>query len=174
MGSSKKDKKSKGKSKRAKSKSKSAKLQSKKFYEVRHSPIHGYGVFAARKIKKGTRVIEYRGERIDHHEADERYNDVDNAHAHIVLFAVDDETVIDCKSEGNDGRYVNHSCDPNCEAVNEGGRIFIYSLKKIKKGAELFYDYGLELDEEFDREHSHLYACHCGSKNCRGVMLAAS
>ncbi|NND70871.1 MAG: SET domain-containing protein-lysine N-methyltransferase [Rhodothermales bacterium] len=155
-------------------KKKKKKKGSSKLYEVRHSPIHGYGVFAQKKIKKGVRVIEYKGERISQAEADARYNDVDNEHAHIVLFAVDDDTVIDGKSKGNDGRYVNHSCDPNCEAVNYDGRIWIYSLRKIEKGEELFYDYSLELDEEFDKEHSHLYACHCGAKNCRGVMLAAS
>ncbi len=153
-------------------KKRAKKAAKKQLYEVRQSPVHDYGVFAAKDIKKGARVIEYRGERISHDEADRRYNDPDNAHAHIVLFSVDRKTVIDGKSKGNDGRFVNHSCNPNCEALNDNGRIFICSIKKIKKGAELFYDYSLELDEEFDAEHSQLYACRCGSKNCRGFMLA--
>lgn len=153
---------------------KKKKKEKKPLYKVKHSPIHGYGVFARKDIKKGTRILEYRGERISHEEADSRYNDADNAHAHIVLFAVDEDTVIDGGVDGNDARFVNHSCKPNCEAVNEDGRIFIESIKKIKKGKELFYDYSLELDEDGDAENAHLYKCHCGAKKCRGVMLAES
>ncbi len=154
--------------------SKKKSKKKKPLYEVQHSPIHGYGVFAARKIPKGTRILEYKGERISHEEADERYNDTNSVHAHIVLFAVDDDTVIDGGSGGNDARFVNHSCKPNCQAISHKRRVFIESIKKIKKGEELFYDYSLELDEEFDKEFSHLYACRCGAKKCRGVMLAAS
>lgn len=157
---------------RKKGSGKKGKKKKKVLYKVKHSPVHGYGVFAATKLKKGTRILEYKGERVSHEEAERRYDDAENEHAHIVLFAVDENTVIDGKADGNDARFVNHSCDPNCEAVNEDGRIYIYSLKKIKKGQELFYDYSLELDEDFDEEFSHLYACHCGAKNCRGVMLA--
>lgn len=148
------------------------KKEKKPLYKVKHSPVHGYGVFARKDIKKGTRILEYTGERISHDEADERYNDADSEHAHIVLFAVDDDTVIDGGVGGSDARFVNHACKPNCEAINDDGRIFIESIKKIKKGKELFYDYSLDLDGETDEENAHLYKCRCGSKNCRGVMLA--
>ena len=92
---------------------------------MRDSRVHGLGVFAPRRIRKGTRVIEYLGERISHNEADRRYDDKDANDNHTFLFIVDARTVIDAGVDGNDARFVNHSCDPNCESVIENRRVFI-------------------------------------------------
>jgi len=141
------------------------------FFEVRESPIAGLGVFAARRIRRGTRIIEYLGERITSAEADERYDDDAMTNHHTVLFAVDDDMVIDAAVDGNDARFINHGCAPNCEAVNEGGRIFIEAIADITEGTELVYDYALSRDEPWDDRWAALYACHCGAPRCRGTIL---
>src|SRR5689334_2436613 len=97
-----------------------AKRSKSPLIEVRRSPIAGLGVFAARAIPEGTRLIEYTGERIGPEEADRRYDDDAMTSHHTFLFAVDDDVVIDAAVGGNDARYINHSCAPNCEAVDEG------------------------------------------------------
>lgn len=142
-------------------------------YDIRESPIHGTGAFANRKIRKGERIVEYEGERISHEVSDERYpdpEDTDEPH-HTFLFEVDDDVVIDAAVNGNSARFINHSCDPNCEAVDEDGRIFIEALRSIEAGEELFYDYAFELDEKHTEKLQKLYPCHCGSANCRGTIL---
>src|SRR6202049_4071297 len=98
-------------------------------FEVRHSAVHGYGVFAARRIRKGTTVIEYLGDRVSHEQADARYRDKDPNDNHTFLFSVDAKAVIDAGVNGNEARYINHGCDPNCESVNRGKRIFIEALR---------------------------------------------
>src|ERR1035438_10360127 len=85
--------------------------------EVRNSPIHGFGVLALRRIRKGTTVIEYIGDRVTHEEADSRYEDKDPNDSHTFLFTVDSKTVIDGGVGGNEARYINHACDPNCEST---------------------------------------------------------
>jgi uncharacterized protein len=140
-------------------------------FEVRESPIAGLGVFAARRIRRGTRIIEYTGERISSAEADERYDDDAMTKHHTVLFAVDDDTVIDGAVNGNDGRFINHSCAPNCEAVNEDGRIFVEAIADIPAGTELVYDYALTRDEPWDDRWTKLYVCRCGAPRCRGTIL---
>lgn len=140
-------------------------------FEVRTSPIAGLGVFAARRIRKGTRIIEYVGRRITSAEADALYDDDSMAQHHTVLFAVDDDTVIDAAVDGNEARFINHACAPNCEAVNEDGRIFIEALADIAPGVELVYDYSLARDEPWDESWRKLYACHCGAPDCRGIIL---
>src|SRR5579871_553999 len=112
-------------------------------YEVRNSSIHGQGVFALRRIPEGTRIIEYVGERISHEVADQRYNDDSEAHPHILLFIVDKDIVVDAGIGGNEARFINHSCDPNCEAEIDDGHIYIRAIKAIQPGAELTYDYRL-------------------------------
>jgi SET domain-containing protein len=141
--------------------------------EVRNSPIAGRGVFAARTIRKGTRILEYTGERISHGEASRRYDDDKDTLAHVVLFTVDRRTVIDGGVEGGDARFVNHSCAPNCEAQNEDGRIFIFALRTIHAGEELSYDYRLQRPGQRDAQVEARYACHCGAAECRGTMLEA-
>ncbi len=135
------------------------------------SRIAGLGAFAVRPIRKGTRIIEYLGERISSAEADLRYRDDQSEHPHVLLFTVDSRTVIDAGVGGNDARFINHSCDPNCEAITENRRIWIYALRNIKVGEELTYDYNLTIDPTDREAQETLYACRCGAKNCRGTML---
>jgi len=141
----------------------------KPLIEVRTSPIHGRGVVALRRIRKGTRVIEYKGERVTHDEADARYEDVDESYT--TLFTIDDTWVIDAERNGNEARFINHSCEPNCEAVLEEGRVFIYAMRTIREGEELVYDYHLQRSGRFRKEWYQLYACRCGAEKCRGTML---
>ena len=106
-------------------------------YLVRRSKIHGNGVYAARDIPKGTRIVEYLGERISHAQADARYEEKGQDDGHTFLFVVSSKVVIDAGVDGNDARFINHSCDPNCETVIEGGRVFIEALRDIRPGEEL-------------------------------------
>ena len=140
-------------------------------FELRSSPIHGRGAFALRRIRKGTRLIEYIGERISPEEADRRYDDDAMDRPHTFLFTVDAHTVIDAAVGGNEARYINHSCDPNCEAVDDAGRIFIEAVRNIRPGQELAYDYHLERDGRWRKEWAERYACRCGAPNCRGTLL---
>lgn len=143
--------------------------------EARNSAIHGTGVYAIAPIKKGTRVIEYLGERISHAEADSRYERKGDDDGHTFLFIASDRTVIDAGVEGNDARFINHSCNPNCETaiVEVGGRnrVFIDAIRNIKPGEELGYDYQLTWESTDDPAELALYACRCGAKKCRGTML---
>ena len=91
---------------------------------------------------------------------------------HTFLFSVSRRTVIDAFVGGNDARFINHSCDPNCEAVITRGRVFIHAIRPIAAGDELFYDYGYERDGTETAEDEARYACHCGAAKCRGTILA--
>ena len=142
-------------------------------FEVRYSPIHGLGGFAMRHIRKGTRIIEYIGERITAQEGDRRYEDDRSEHPHVLLFVVDKHTVIDAGVDGNEARFINHSCEPNCKAVIEKKRVYIEALRTISEGEELTYDYNLTRDGKEGPEEEKRYACHCGTKTCRGTMLAS-
>jgi len=141
------------------------------FIEVRHSPIHGHGVFAARRIRKGTSVLEYLGDRVTHAIANERYKDKDPKDNHTFLFTVDESIVIDAGVNGNEARYINHSCDPNCESGASNGRIFIEAIRTIRPGEELSYDYQIQRDSDDPPDIDEVYACRCGATNCRGTML---
>jgi SET domain-containing protein len=150
---------------------KSVKRRRTPLFEVRHSPIHGFGIFAARRIRKGTTVIEYLGERVSHAQADARYEDKDPNDNHTFLFTVDAKTVIDAGVDGNEARYINHGCDPNCESTAVNKRIFIEAIRTIQPGEELSYDYQIQRDDDDDADVDEVYACRCGAKNCRGSML---
>lgn len=140
---------------------------------VKKSAIQGRGVFATRDIAKGTRIIEYRGERITHEEANERYDDAEMRRHHTFLFTVNDKVVIDAGGWGNEAKYINHSCAPNCEARVVRGRVFIYARRAILAGAELLYDYWYTVDDGYtDEELRGLYPCRCGAKRCRGTIAA--
>jgi SET domain-containing protein len=143
-----------------------------KYFEVRPSPIQGVGAFAIRRIRKGTRIIEYTGERISHEEADRRYNDEAMERHHTFLFTLNKTTVIDAARGGNEARFINHSCDPNCEAVIDGGHIYIEAIRTIQPGEELVYDYQYERADDADASDEARYPCHCGAPNCRGTILA--
>ncbi len=142
-------------------------------YIVRSSDIQGRGVFAARRIRKGTRIVEYKGERIDNDEADRRYDEADMKRHHTFLFTLDKKTVIDGAIEagGGDASFINHSCEPNCEAVITGKRIYIHALTTIEPGTELAYDYQYERTGENDEELEKFYFCKCGSPGCRGSIM---
>lgn len=138
---------------------------------VRNSRIHGKGVFATRRIRKGTRIIEYVGERLSHEEADRRYEDHDVNDNHTFLFIVDKKTVIDAGVGGNESRFINHSCDGNCESVIENGRVYIEAVRTIQPGEELCYDYEIGRDPDDPPNVDEIFACRCGSPKCRGTML---
>ena len=140
-------------------------------FEVRGSRIQGKGVFAIRRIHPGRRIIEYTGERISSDEEALRYDDTKMQRHHTFLFEIDDDTSIDAAVGGNEARFINHSCEPNCEAVNEEGRIFIEAIKNIQPGVELTYDYNYEHDGRISEEERKFYYCRCGSKRCRGTIL---
>lgn len=141
---------------------------------VRRSGVHGKGVFAAVPIKAGERVVEYKGERISWKEALRRHpHDPDDPN-HTFYFALEEGGVIDGKINGNSARWINHSCAPNCEAEEVGGRVYIHALRDIDEQEELFYDYGLVIDARLTKKLKREYACHCGAATCRGTLLATS
>jgi len=140
-------------------------------FTIGKSRIAGRGALAARRIRKGARIIEYLGERISPAEADARYEGGPAKHPRVLLFTVDAETVIDAGTGGNAARFINHSCKPNCEAVTRGGRIWISAVRNIQIGEELTYDYGLTGEPEDPDEQKRLYACRCGADTCRGTMF---
>src|ERR1043166_1609537 len=140
-------------------------------FAVRHSNIHGRGVFALRLIPKKTRLIEYTGERISHEEADARYAEEQANSPHTMLFEVDDKIVIDATRHGNSARWINHSCSPNCEIEDEDDRIFIEARRDIRPGEELTYDYNLQLGEPHTKAAKRAHRCFCGSRRCGGPML---
>ena len=139
--------------------------------EVRASPLHGLGVFALRRIAAGTRVIEYLGERISHEEADRRYEGKSTHDNHTFLFIADDSTVIDAGVAGNEARFVNHACDPNCESVIEQARVFIDAIRSIAPGEELTYDYQIQREAGDPADIDAVFACRCGLPRCRGTMM---
>ena len=142
-------------------------------FEIRTSAIQGRGAFATRDIRKGDVIGEYKGERISSREADRRYPEKDGVRHHTFLFETDDGSVIDATRRGNAAKYINHSCEPNCEAVeDDDGRIWIHALKNIGKGKELLYDYHFILDEPHTPAAKRRYPCLCGARTCRGTILA--
>jgi hypothetical protein len=106
-------------------------------------------------------------------QADERYEDKDPKDGHTFLFTVDAKTVIDAGVNGNEARFVNHGCDPNCQTVNTNRRIFIEALRTIQPGEELAYDYQIGRDDDDPADVDVVFACRCGAKSCRGSMLEA-
>jgi len=144
---------------------------SKPLFRVRRSRVHGRGVFAARRIPKGARIIEYLGERISHREANRRYARKPVDDNHTFLFVVDRGVVIDAGVAGNEARYINHGCDPNCESIFRNRRVFIRAIRDIRPGEELNYDYGIGRDRDDPPNVDEIWACHCGAESCRGTML---
>lgn len=143
---------------------------------VRMSPIHGRGVVARVPLAAGERICEYRGERIGWPEALRRHPHDPSQPFHTFYFSIDDDHVIDGNVGGDFSRFMNHSCEPNCEAelVERNGetRIYIQALRNIAEGEELVYNYGLTLDERYTPTLKKQFACHCGSPKCRGTMLS--
>lgn len=127
---------------------------------VRKSRIHGKGVFAVQDITKGTRILPYLGKKISLQEATKRI-----AQGNAYIFCFDDRYDIDGNTPKNRARYINHSCDPNCESDIIEGQIWILALRDIQAGEELNYDYGYELDGYEKRP------CRCSAKNCCGYIV---
>ena len=140
-------------------------------YRLRRSAVHGSGLFAFRKIAKGEQIIEYLGERISHEEADRRHEDKADDDNHTFLFTIDEKTVVDAGVDGNDARFINHSCDPNCEVVIARGHLVVEAVRAIRPGEELAYDYYLNRAPEDPPDVEQIYACRCGAGSCRGTML---
>ncbi|HEY8881538.1 MAG TPA: SET domain-containing protein-lysine N-methyltransferase [Roseateles sp.] len=140
--------------------------------EVRDSGVHGRGVYAAAPIPAGSKIIEYTGERISWDEAVERHPHDPSQPNHTFYFHLEGGLVIDALYGGNDARWINHACEPNCEADEVEGRVFIKALRDLEPGEELFYDYGLVLDERHTAKVKKQFACWCGAATCRGTMLA--
>jgi SET domain-containing protein len=139
--------------------------------EARRSSIHGLGVYVVESIRAGETIVEIVGERICSAESDRRYQEKDTEDGHTFMFYVDEDTVVDCGVNGNVSRYINHSCEPNCESVDDAGRIFLEALRDIEVGEELVYDYRLTWESSDDPEDLKVYLCRCGSASCRGTML---
>ena len=144
---------------------------------VRHSRIHGRGVFALRRIPKDRAIIRYRGKLISHEQADAQGPD----DGHTFLFILNDDYVIDASQGGNAARWINHSCAPNCIAYliesptrnRRLDKIVIESLRAIAPGEELTYDYRIDSDNPDDPVERRLWVCRCGASKCRGTMLRA-
>ena len=139
-------------------------------FEVRGSGIHGKGVFAAAGIPKGTRLVEYLGERITGAQMDARY--ATDASPHTFVFSLSSGGYLDATNGGNEARFINHSSMPNCESLEDAGRIFIEATRAIRAGEELSYDYGIVLAERHTKARKALYGCRCGKRGCKGTMLA--
>jgi len=145
--------------------------------QVQDSTIHGKGVFAQTNIQKGDCIIEYKGERISWKTALKRHPHDPLQPNHTFYFSITNGKVIDGKVKGNDAKWINHSCAPNCianEVVGKKDRlhVFLFAKKNIKIGEELFYDYSLDVEGKRTKAVKEDYLCRCGSKKCRGTMLS--
>jgi uncharacterized protein len=140
--------------------------------QVRRSGIHGKGVFALAPITEGERILEYTGSVITWAQAKKRPPHNPDDPNHTFYFHIDDKHVIDGLDGGNAAKWINHACGPNCEADEEGERVFIKALRDISPGEELNYDYGLILDGRHTKKVKEEFACRCGTPECRGTMLA--
>ncbi|WP_309683080.1 SET domain-containing protein-lysine N-methyltransferase [Polaromonas sp.] len=140
--------------------------------QTRRSGVHGKGVFALQDLAEGETLIEYVGEVVTWKEALRRHPHDASDPNHTFYFHIDEKHVIDAKFGGNSSRWINHSCQPNCEADEDDGRVFIKALRNIAAGEELFYDYGLIIDAKYTRKLKAEYPCWCGAPDCRGTLLA--
>jgi SET domain-containing protein len=141
-------------------------------YCIRRSTVHGRGVFAQRDIEVSERVVEYTGREISWDEAQARARTRGGPHNHTFFFSLSNGNVIDGGDGGNASRWINHSCEPNCEAIEEDGRIFIYALHDIHAGEELSYSYPLIYEGRHTAAIKREFACRCGAPGCTGTMLA--
>ncbi|MFM0168611.1 SET domain-containing protein [Paraburkholderia sediminicola] len=139
---------------------------------VRRSSVHGKGVFAMRPLAAGECVLEYRGELTSWREAVRRHRR-EGVAGHTFLFGLSDGRVIDGSRGGNSARWLNHACAPNCETIEDAGRIFIHTIRPIEAGEELFIEYLLTTDDPSDEDVRAQYICRCAVAGCRQSMLAA-
>jgi SET domain-containing protein len=138
---------------------------------VRRSKVQGRGVFATRAFAKDERILEYLGQIITDDEADAQCDDEGMRRHHTFLFGLEDGYTVDGAQGGNEARFINHSCEPNCESVIEGQRVFIHALRAIAAGDEIFYDYWYTTDEGYTLDDlRRIYPCRCGAPTCRGTL----
>ena len=143
-------------------------------WKVKLSKIHGTGVFATENIEQNTKIIEYIGEKITKAEGDKRSalrikKHLDSKQTgSVYIFELNKRYDIDGSFLYNKARYINHSCNPNCEVDIINNEIWISSIKSIKKGAELSYDYGYVFDKDDYRDHD----CKCRAKKCIGYIVS--
>ena len=148
------------------------KASSSPYIRVSSSGIHASGIFAACDIKKGTKIIEYIGEKVTKAESDKRADAVleaakkDPSKGGVYIFILNKRYDIDGNVPYNTARLINHSCEPNCESLNDRGHIWVLAKRDVKAGEELTYDYGYDLDDF--KEHP----CRCGAKDCIGFIVA--
>tara|TARA_Y100000310_G_C20192916_1_gene583316 strand:+ start:61 stop:564 length:504 start_codon:yes stop_codon:yes gene_type:complete len=142
------------------------------FIVVKESVIHGRGIFAKKDISKGTRIIEYKGKKITKKESDKVFDkdykeaSQDPSKGEVYLFELNNKYDIDGNIPENVAKYINHSCEPNCETENEDEeKIWVLALKDIKTGQELSFNYGFNIEEHED------YPCKCGTNSCVGFIL---
>ena len=135
-----------------------------KLYKIKKSKIDKNGLYANRDIKKGTKIIEYKGKIITT-EQTENNPKFDNGKA-IYLFNLNKKYDLDGDFKFNTARLINHSCEPNCEVYGAGLKVWVYAIKNIRKGEELSYDYGFSFDEDYKQ-----FPCKCGSKKCIGFIV---
>ena len=141
-------------------------------FATRRSKIHGTGVFATRRIRPGRLLIAYEGQTITTAAARKRYGrDAARNDPHTLLFHLEGNRYIDAAVGGNDARFINHSCDPNCDPELLDGAIWIRSIRNIQPGVELAYDYSLVIEKGASRKRKSQYTCRCSAAKCRGTML---
>ena len=144
-------------------------------WEVKKSKVHGHGVYSTQKIKKGQQIIQYIGEKVTKKEGDKRSEKRIKKYLNskttgsVYIFELNSRYDIDGSFEYNKARYINHSCNPNCEVEIKKNKIWIVSIKNIKEGEELSYDYGYDFDEDDYTDH----ICKCGAKNCIGYIISS-
>ncbi|MBI4291155.1 MAG: SET domain-containing protein-lysine N-methyltransferase [Betaproteobacteria bacterium] len=138
---------------------------------TRNSSIHGRGVFARLPLAKGARVIEYAGERISDKECERRYPEYLDEDNHTFIFELAENVNIDGGSKGNSARWINHSCAPNCETIEEDDKIYVVAIRRIRAGEELTYDYNMDAGEPLTPAVKKRWPCRCGAEKCRGTVL---
>ena len=135
-----------------------------KLYKVKNSNIDKRGLCASKDIKPGVKIIVYAGKLITKKETEQNLK-FDNK-KDIYLFNINEKYDLDGDFSWNTARLINHSCNPNCEVEGEGLKLWISSLRKIKKGEELTYDYGFGYDADYKQ-----FPCKCQSRNCVGYIV---
>ncbi len=135
-----------------------------KLYKIKKSKIDNNGLYANCYIKKGTRIIEYKGKIISVKKSEEDPK-FDNDKA-IYLFNINRKYDLDGNFKFNTARLINHSCNPNCEVFGSGMKVWVYAMRDIIKGEELSYDYGFSFDKDYKN-----YPCRCGSSKCIGYII---
>ena len=138
---------------------------------VRRSAIHGRGVFARRLIREDETVCEYKGERIAESQVGRRYPEKMNGVNHTFVFGIEHDLNIDGRVNGNIARWINHSCDANCDTYEKDKRIYVRAVRDIRPGEELSYDYAIEAGERITKAVKARWPCWCGTGNCRGTVL---